>query len=220
MENRKLKSNVFSDAVMENIQTLSDMSIQFYGTMLENMIGNNAPVSEQMGQLGKSALNPLKAIMNNEDCCAPKEKCPPHCIASIDRKAMAGERIMIPFTVKNNCSSAKTYQVGIRELTDQDGTLAPSQPKLNKNSVSLQPHDSERVLLVLDLANFSNGTYSAEIVLREKEYNQNICLTVNVADHHATTATPHEEKKFKLKWQSWQSHFYCEPQQNRDRQNT
>lgn len=220
MENRKLKSNVFSDAVMENIQTLSDISMQFYGNMLENMIGNNAPIAEQMGQMGKSVLSPIKTMFNSGDCCAPKEKCPPHCIASINRNAMAGERIIVPFMVKNNCSSGKTYQVGIRDMTDQDGTSAPSQPQLNKNSVSLQPHASERVLLLLDLANFSNGTYSAEIVLREKEYNQNICLTVHVGDHNTITAIPHEEKQFKLKWQSWQSHFYCEPKQPREKENT
>ncbi|MFD1163370.1 MULTISPECIES: hypothetical protein [Hwangdonia] len=213
MENKKLNSNVFSDSVMENIQTLSDMSMQFYGTMLENVLGNNTQVNKQIGQLGKNALDPIKAILNSDDCCAPKEKCPPHCIASINRKAMAGERIIIPFVVKNNCQKPKTYKIGARELKDQDGKLATAQPLLNKNSVSLQPNTSERVLISLDLVNFKDGVYTAEIVLREKEYNQNICLTVSVGDHSAPIVTPYEEKKFKLKWQSWKSHFYCEPKE-------
>lgn len=211
MENKKLNSNVLSDSVMENIQTLSDMSMQFYGNMLENMMGNNTQVNKQIGQLGKNALDPIKSILNSDDCCAPKEECPPHCIASINRKAMVGEHIIIPFVVENNCQKPKTYKVGIRELIDQDGNLASDQPQLNKNSVSLQPNTSERVLLGLNLSKFKDGVYTAEIVLREKEYNQNICLTVSVGDYNAPIVTPYEEKKFKLKWQSWKSHFYCEP---------
>jgi hypothetical protein len=218
MENKTLRSNVFSDSAMENLQTLTDISTEFYSTLLNNMTGNNTLFRKNIGQLGKNALDPFKAIFNTGDCCPPKEECPPHCIESIFRRAMVGERIVVPFNVKNDCEKTKIYQVGIREMTDQDGNPASVQPKLNKSSVSLQPYASERVLVMLDLAKMEKATYTAEIVLRENEFNQNICLTVDVGDHATTTVTPYEEKKFKLKWQSWRSHFYCEPNNNRTKQ--
>jgi hypothetical protein len=99
---------------------------------------------------------------------------------------------------------------------DIDNKPAPGQPALNRYSVSLQPNASERVLMKLDLDNFQKGTYSAEIVVREEEINQNICFTVVVGDHHGQTALPHEESHYKLRWQSWKSHYYCEPPQNRN----
>ena len=215
MEDKKLQSNVFSDTVMDNLQTLTEMSMEFYSNMIDNMTGNNSMFGANAGQLGRNALQPFKTMFNSGDCCPPKNECPSHCIASITRKAMIGEQIIIPFTVYNDCNRNKTFKVGVREMTDQDGKIAPSQPKLNKLSVTLKPHSRERVLIGIDLGKFDDGTYTAEVVLREKEYNQNICLTLEVSDYPSVSATPLEEKKYKLKWQSWQSHFYCEPQKFR-----
>lgn len=215
MENKKLSSNVLSDTVMDNIQTLTDMSFDFYKNLFDNVFQNNSTFSQNASQLSKNALDPLKAMFNSGECCPPKQECPPHCIATLHRRAMKGERILVPFQIKNCCGGVKTYRAGIRELKDQDNKPAAAQPKLNKNSVTLQPNASERVLMILDLANFETGTYTAEIVVREKEYNQNICFTLTVGDESGILVCPHDEKKYKLKWQSWQSHYYCEPPQER-----
>ncbi|MGB5943672.1 MAG: hypothetical protein WBG71_12390 [Leeuwenhoekiella sp.] len=214
MNNKPLQSNVFSDTVMDNLQNLTDMSMEFYSTMLNNVTGNNSQFSENVSQLGKNALQPLKSMFNSGDCCPPKEECPPHCLTTIHRQAMPGERIVVPFQVYNDCNTAKNYQIGVRSLTDQDGNPAPDQPHLNKHSIQLQPHAKERVLVVLDLGNFSTGNFSTEVVLREREYNQNICLNITVTDRSGPLVTPFEEKKYKLKWQSWKSHYYCEPKRD------
>ncbi|WP_339697962.1 hypothetical protein [uncultured Marixanthomonas sp.] len=216
MENKPLQSNVFSDSVMKNLQGLTNMSMEFYGTMLDNMTGNSNQFSKNAGQLGKNVLQPLKTMFNTGDCCPPQEECPPHCLTSMHRTAMKGERIIIPFYVKNDCNAPKKYRVGARPLIDQDGNDAGVQLNLNKNAVQLAPFGKERVLLHLDTGKLENGTYTSEIVLREKEYNQNICLTVEIADHPGITVTPHEEKKYKLRWQSWKSHYYCEPIRDQD----
>ncbi|WGK64231.1 hypothetical protein [Croceiramulus getboli] len=210
MEKRNLQSNVFSDTVMNNIQNLTDMSLDFYGTLIDNVLQNNSGTAQRVSQMSSNLMAPVQSMFNSDHCCPPKEECPPHCIASIHRKAMMGERIIVPFQVSNPCDVEKTYRVGLRPLHDQDGNTANSQPQLNKQQVSLPPHGSERVLMSLDTSKLGAGTYTAEIVLREKEYNQNICFTLDLSNHSGPTVTPHEEKKFKLKWQSWKTHFYCE----------
>jgi hypothetical protein len=131
---------------------------------------------------------------------------------------MQGEKILIPFTVVNKCSSAKTYRIGVRELVDQDNTVAPRHPQLNKKSVVQQPGSGERELMTIDRAGFTAGTYSPDIVLREKNVNQNICFTLEVGDHDAVTAMPEDEKRYRLRWQSWKDHYYCEPQDIRHNQ--
>ncbi|MBC7874806.1 MAG: hypothetical protein H7Y01_12465, partial [Ferruginibacter sp.] len=125
---------------------------------------------------------------------------------------------IVPFMVKNTCSHAKTYRIGVRELIDADGRPAPSQPILNKQTITLQPGRSERVLMQIDLDKFENGSsHSTEIVIRENEINQNICFTLKVNNdcQQVVTAEPQDEKKYKLRWQSWQSHYYCEPKKDR-----
>lgn len=186
---------------------------------------NNSSIADSFGSLITQSLQAYKEILdtglqntnfklpNSSDCdtCPPKEKCPPKFIGKIDRKAMSNERIIVPMMIGNSCSSAKTYKIGVRELLDQDGNLAPQQPVLNKNSVTLQPNGKERVLIGVNLANFKNGIYQAEVVIRELEYNQNVLLTLDIDDYAAPLISPLNEKDFKLKWQSWKTHFYCEP---------
>lgn len=152
-------------------------------------------------------------LPNSSDCetCPPQENCPPKFIGKIHRVAMSNERIIVPMMIGNSCSIVKTYKVGVRELLDPDGNLAPQQPVLNKNSVTLQPNAKERVLIGINLANFKNGSYEAEVVIRELEYNQNVLLSVEIEDYASSVFSPLNEKDFKLKWQSWKTHFYCEP---------
>lgn len=200
----------------DNFQKMASISLEAMQPMLENMVEAMASFNRNISESGLPALN-IVGTKGKSKCCPPEESCPPHCIASITRQAMEGERIIVPILVTNNCSGQRTFRVGVRELLDRDGNPAPSDPALNKNSITLDPGRSERILMTIDLVHFTSGsTYETEIVLREREINQNICFTLNVMDHPATEAIPYDENQFKRRWQSWQSHFYCEPQPNRN----
>lgn len=181
----------------QNLESLLDTSIKTYSKLLTT---------------GIESLSQLKIPTISENCisCPPKEECPPKFIGKIFRKAMPGEKIIIPFTVQNQYSDFKTYRIGIRELKDPDGDPAPSQPVLNKTLITLPPYGSERILLGISLSQFSQTTYSAEIVIRENLYNQNILLILEVGDFTSEIVVPLDEKKYQLKWQSWKIHFYCE----------
>ncbi len=216
MQNKNSGTGALSEIAADNFQKVANMSVDFYRNIFGTLLQNNTSFSETLTQVSRNTLNPLKSMFNSGDCCPPTQHCPPHCIAAIEKQAMSGERIIVPILIKNSCNSPKTYRIGIRELMDIDGKPAPQQPDLNKNSITLQPHGSERVLMRLDLDNFQSRTYTAEIVIREKEINQNICFTLMVRDHPSAVAEPGEENQYKLKWQSWKSHYYCEPPQNRD----
>ncbi|WP_462251931.1 hypothetical protein [Ferruginibacter sp.] len=201
----------------DSMQSLTDTSLSFFKPVIESLMSSvNTNSKSANGDDSSFKFPQLKIpqikFQENCNCCPPEETCPPHCIATLNRSAMVGERIIVPFLVKNNCSHTKTLRIGVRELLDEKGNIAPGQPRLNKQSVTLPQGRSEQVLLTLDLDKFNNGsTYTTEIVLREKEINQNICFTLSTADHAAITAEPQDEQKYKLKWQSWKSHFYCEP---------
>lgn len=213
METKSDNSANLPQMIADNLQKLTEVSISAMQPVIEGMIGN-------ISALGKSVLagdSPLMKIpvlkFQGDDCCAPKNTCPPHCILSISRNAQAGERIIVPFFIKNTCSHEKTFRIGVRELKDSDGNMAPAQPTLNKSLVTLQPAQSERVMMTIDLANFADGvTYATEIVLREKDINQNICFTLTTnGDKNLPVAAPLDEQKYHLRWQDWKSHFYCEP---------
>lgn len=195
----------------ENLQQLTNLSVSAFKPVMEGMINTMATIGNTILKSGLPVIKIPKIKTSSCDCCPPEETCPPHCIASITRTAIQGERIIVSFTVKNDCSHAKTYRVGVRELKDENGELAPSQPVLNKNSVTLDPGRSEQVLMTIDLDNFKTGsTYTTEIVLREKEINQNICFTLNVESAGSTVVSPQDEQQYLLRWQSWKDHYYCE----------
>lgn len=217
---RKAQSDTsLPQMLTENFQKLTNISLEAMQPLVENMTESLFSLNKTFSDSGLPILNILSPAKKSK-CCPPEATCPPHCIAAINRQAMVGERIIVPIVVTNDCNSQKTYRVGIRELKDGDGNLAPSQPQLNKNQLVLDPGRSERILMTLDLGNFSNGTsYETEVVLREREINQNICFTLKVNDNNYTEVKPYDEKKYKLKWQDWQSHFYCEPHKKGDIQN-
>lgn len=201
--------NVFTDSM----QMIADTSVSAMKLMTENLSGNVDLLNKAMSATGLGTLTLPFGKKGKQSCCPPEEECPPHCILQITRCAYAGEKIMVPFLVKNNCNSQKTYRIGLRELKNIDGSPAPAQPELNKKQVTLEPGNSELVLLGVDLGQFTNGnTYTAEVVIREKEINQNICFKLIVeAANNIPVAEPQDEKKYLLRWQNWQSHFYCEP---------
>lgn len=199
--------------ITDGIKKLADISMGTFKTTIESASRNLSDMSKVMSGLGLGTFTLPSLKKDDHECCPPKHECPPHCILQITRTASAGERIIVPFMVKNNCNTQKKYRVGVRDLKHIDGSMAPAQPVLNKNEVTLEPGQSELVLMSLDLLQFSNGnTYNAEIVVREKDINQNICFTLKVDGNNAVpVATPLDEKKYLLRWQSWRSHFYCEP---------
>jgi hypothetical protein len=195
----------------DNLQQLTNLSISTLKPVMEGLVNNISAINNSVIKNGLPLIKIPKLSTGNCDCCPPEESCPPHCIASITKRAMEGERIIIPFTVKNDCGQTKTYRIGVRELNDENGTPAPDQPVLNKVSVTLDSGRSEQVLVTIDLTNFKTGsTYTTELVLREKDINQNICFTLIVEDPKATVVIPQSEQKYRLKWQSWKDHYYCE----------
>ena len=198
--------------ITDGIQKLADISIGTLKTSVESASKNITEMSKVMSSIGLPGFN-LPSLKNSkDDCCVPQDECPPHCLLQITRNASAGERIIVPFMIKNKCGASKSYRVGVRELKSIDGSLAPSQPQLNKNNVTLNAGESESVLMELDVANFTNGnTYNAEIVIREKDINQNICFKLVIdGNSNVPVAEPVDEKKYRLHWQSWKSHYYCE----------
>lgn len=217
MESKSTTATDMQKMLSDNLQQLTNLSISTLRPMMEGFINNISAINNSVIKKGLPLIKIPKLNAGNCDCCPPEESCPPHCIASITKSAMEGERIIIPFMVKNDCNQIKTYRVGVRELIDENGAVAPAQPALNKSAVTLEPGRSEQVLIALDLANFKTGsTYTTEIVLREKDINQNICFTLIVEDPKAIVVTPYSEQKYRLRWQSWKDHYYCEkPTTNR-----
>jgi hypothetical protein len=196
----------------DNIRQLTDLSVSAMKPLIASVSDSMTAYTKVLPTLALPNLTLPNIKLQSSDCCRPVNECPPHCLTSITRYAMQGERIIVPFSVKNTCAVAKTYRIGVRELIDCDGNLAPEQPGLNKQSITLQPGRSEKIQMTIDLGKFENGkTYTTEIVLREDKINQNICFTLCMDDcANLVTAEPQSEKKYNLRWQGWESHFYCE----------
>jgi hypothetical protein len=214
------KRNDFSDlqqTFLESYRIMAERSLDTMKPLMEGMTENLSRISRSISETGMSGFTFPAMQTKSSKCCPPEHECPPHCIASITRHAREGERIVVPFLVRNRCASEKTYRIGVRELKNENGEMAPSQPVLNKHSVTLAPGNRERVVMTVDLASFQKGdVYSAEIVLREKDINQNVCFRLVVeGDSDLEEVSPHDEKKYKLKWQDWRSHYYCEPPEKR-----
>ena len=218
----KQNESSLQKTLIDNFQSMSKLSVNTMQPLFKNMVEtasnlNNSILEGKIPSLDLSSFQ----INKKSNCCPPVTECPPQCIASISREARSDERIIVPFLIKNTCSTQKTYRVGVRELKNLDGQLAPNQLFLNKTAVTLAPGARENILMSLDLSNFSNGsTYEAEIVIREKEINQNICFTLYVNDHTPMTVSPYNENQYKQKWLNWHSHFYCDPPKYRDGINT
>ena len=205
--------------ITDGLQKMADISIATVKSSIENTSKNISELTKVMTGMGiRPFVIPFASVLpfvkkDSHGCCPPEEDCPPHCLTRISRNAFAGERITVPFMVRNTCNSSRHYRIGARELKNIDGSPAPSQPILNKKEVTLNAGESEMVLMTIDLGQFSSGQiYDAEIVIREKDINQNICFRLTVDGYsNIPVADPLDEKKYLMHWQSWQSHFYCEP---------
>ena len=54
-------------------------------------------------------------------------------------------------------------------------------------------------------------SYSTEIVIREKDVNQNICFTLNITSNNfVPEAHPLNEQSYFIHFQDWKSHYYCD----------
>lgn len=195
--------------LLENVPTF----FKAYSNFLTNMMQDNFRATRDFYAKMPGASTSTCTDKSKDDCCPPKPACPPRCLAEIVREACVGEVIVVPFSIKNKCNTAKDYKVGIRPLVDQNGTTAPVQPYLNVDAVHLEAGQSITVLMTVNLLQgFETGNiYSTEIVIREDAINQNICFQLTVKPcGKGVEACPLDEREYLLRWQSWQEHFYCE----------
>ncbi|MEO8765861.1 MAG: hypothetical protein ABI416_16285 [Ginsengibacter sp.] len=193
--------------ITQSVKQITDATSR----MLQGNLNNNLQWFTEL----QDVLNIGTAIVKKDDCnsCPPMCDCPPQCLISVTRDANVGEVILVPFKVKNVLQVAKTYLVGVRPFYDNDGNLLPNQPTLNKTSVTLQPGQSILVQMKIDLTNgYATGSsYSTEIVIREKDVNQNICFTLNItANNFIPEAHPLNERDYFDHFQDWKSHYYCD----------
>jgi hypothetical protein len=197
-----------------SLSDILNLSMSTFKSGFEATAKNLADINKVLLNTGIGTISSLISKKDDHGCCPPEDTCPPHCLREISRCAFAGERIIVPFRIKNICSEAKQYRIGMRDLKNDDGTVAPAIPVLDKNDINLEPGESVTLFMSLDLANFQPGsTYRAEIVVRERDINQNICFCLKIDGHsQIPLVEPLPEKKYLLHWQSWRSHFYCEPQ--------
>jgi hypothetical protein len=192
MMRRAVDDNIRFAGEMQNI--LSEMGIALPGASSGKLVQAKHPSNCQCG------------------CCPPEYDCPPQCLLMLSRSAYPGETVIVPFSIRNTTGVARDYKVGVRDLLDQQGNIAPGQVSINKDVISLQPGQAVTLLAQVNLAQFQTGIYETDIVLREKDVNQNICFRLEVLPFpDAPEARPWDENKLLTHFQSWQSHFYCTP---------
>jgi hypothetical protein len=216
MEHNKSQS---FDSFTKSLSDLADISTASIKSFIEGNIRTLDSVKDIIGGIGIRGLHKDSCGCG---CCPPRQECPQDCLVSIKRIAYAGEKIIVPFKVKNSSHIQKHYRIGMRPLKEDNGNAAPSQPVLNKTEVTLEPNQSELVLMGINLANFQTGhTYRANIVVRENEINQNICFTLIVSSYFdVPEAKPWDERKYSSHFQCWQSHFYCDSPKSAQKDNS
>jgi len=144
--------------------------------------------------------------------CPPQDECPPRCLTAITRRADKGETIVVPFKVRNNGNLPKTYHVGVRPFIDVDGKRI-AQATLDKVKIEAQPGAAVTVEMKVELGQgFVRGSrYETDIVIREKDHNQNICFTLHVnGEEEIPVAAPWDEKDIDTHFHHWYYHYYCE----------
>jgi hypothetical protein len=144
--------------------------------------------------------------------CPPRDNCPPRCLLTIERHCNIGEVINVPFRVKNGTNFPKTYHLGVREITDKEGTVI-SQPTLDKVELKVQPGMSAaaEMRIVLNKYFVPGSLYETDIVIRERKHNQNICFRLYVnADMEIPEALPYDERDIDTHFHRWYHHYYCE----------
>jgi hypothetical protein len=195
------------DNVSNSVKQLTDATTR----MFQNNINNNLQWFNDLQNI--LGISSTQASKNDCSACPPECDCPPQCMLSITRDANPGETIIVSFKVKNTLQSAKIYMVGVRPFYDDNGNTLSSQPLLNKTQLNLQPGQSILVEMRLNLSDeyISGNNYSTEIVIREKDVNQNICFNLNVTSNNfIPEAHPLNEQSYFTHFQDWKSHYYCD----------
>jgi hypothetical protein len=207
------------DMKLPDSRTLSS-SARRLGTigvrLIEDSIANTSTMARRLGELaevtrsvtGSRTAGRTKTV----PCCPPIEECPPQCLTEITRHAHAGEVVLVAIRINNPFGEAKTWQVGLRPLVDEHQKPAPSQPTLDKTSVTVPPSQSVVVEMRIDLTQgyHAGSSYEATIVIREKEVNQNVCFTLVLDPLRPEDVTPWDEQDLKRHFLSWHHHFYCD----------
>src|SRR5690606_8711622 len=124
MENKTNTGGALRQGLAESFQRMTDVSLAPVRPLMDTMFNSMSNLNKTLFETGIPAIQLPQFKFRSEDCCAPKSSCPPHCLTSITRHATEGERIIVPFMVKNTCATAKTFKVGVRELKDADGKMA------------------------------------------------------------------------------------------------
>ena len=193
--------------ITQSVKRITDATTR----MLQDNLNSNTQWFTELQDILGTGIGQVKK--NDCDACPPECDCPPQCILSISRDANPREIIIVPFKVKNTLQSAKVYRVGVRPFYDNDGNLLPNQPTLNKSELNLQPGQSILVEMKIDLTTgyVAGNSYSTEIVIREKDVNQNICFTLNIISNaFIPEAHPLNEQNYLTHFQDWKSHYYCD----------
>src|SRR5438309_682234 len=118
MDNTTNTLSGLQQTLTDNFQQLTNFSSGAIKPLMEGRMNNVSAANKALMQYTSTAIK-FPMLNYDCDCCPSKNACPPHYIASITKTAISGERIIVPFLVKNNCSNVKTYRVGVRELVSQ-----------------------------------------------------------------------------------------------------
>ncbi|MBX2928305.1 MAG: hypothetical protein KF852_10760 [Saprospiraceae bacterium] len=198
-----------ADQWMNAARSWADM----YKNAWEQALQSGLRTANEWGNMAQTAAHTAVDCCRPLGVCPPEPDCPPRCLAEIKRSACPGEVIVVPFNVKNSCGSARRYLIGMRTLVNGQGQPAPIQPWLDRTEINLEPGQTATVTLTVNLSEgFQPGDcYNADIVIRENKVNQNVCFQLCVtACEPAVEVRPLDEKRYLMRWQSWQDHFYCE----------
>ena len=188
--------------------------MKMYQDWMEGMMRTSL---ESTRHFASMAMGTAEAKSSKVPCCPPDIECPPHCLMTLYRKARAGEVIVELFAIKNCCGKRKTYRLGARPLLDPDGNAVDAGVELDKSQVDLDQGRSVVVRARVDTSGLQPGTrYTADIVMREQEVNQNVCFVLDIEpEREIPEVCPKEEAWYFNRFHSWESHYYCEKPRSR-----
>jgi len=197
------------DSMINTMKSINEMTAGFMNKVIKDSLNawQDKPCQcETAPSVHRGIPNDARII------CPPQDNCPPRRLLTIERHCNRGEVIIVPFRVRNATNSPKTYHLGVREITDKDGT-AIAQPTLGKVELTVQPGLSAvaEMRVVLNNNFVSGSLYETDIVIRERKHNQNICFRLYVnPDMEIPEVSPFDERVIDTHFHRWYHHYYCE----------
>ena len=187
-------------------------------TIVQDTAANTASALRNLSAMTDVVMDPPQrstaGTTRSVPCCPPDEQCPPACLLTISRTAHPGEIIMVPFRIHNASGETRKFRVGLRDMVDQHQNPAPSQPTLSRTEVTLPPMQSVLMTMRVDLtapAYDAGDELQTTIVIRERAFNQNICVEILLTPYsNVPEAVPWDEKDLSTHFLSWHHHFYCD----------